>query len=482
MTIDEAYRLATELHRSGRAAEAEQFYRKILFLQPDHADVNANLGMSLLSAGRAEEAIIFLQRAISLRPRDANSIQNLGVALLQLNRNEEAVENFRVAVSISGSDARFHNNLGIALGRVYRFDEAVEHHRRALALSPDFAKAYVGLGAALWNCGTIDEAIECDRRALALQPGFDLALANLAESLANIGRFDEAETYYRQLAALRPVPTAARNAGTGRTQPDEIFVVCSIRNGGLDLLPHWLDHYSKFNPDRILLGVFDDVSPEARAEIDHFSGQWQFKTFRLTWVGTSELEQQEQCRAACRAAGATDRTWVIYADLDELHEYPLPPPQLITHAESLGVEAIYGWLLDRVAADGSLPKIPSFGDSTSASLWDVFPLGCRLTGIVLRSASRKVMMARLHLPIGAGHHAAGNVLPHPIPYGRISQYVLHHFKWHQDAVARLQWGLNHAGRNPLWQSESRRFLSWLDANGGKINLNDASTAIVRRGL
>ena len=89
-------------------------------------------------------------------------------------------------------------------------------------------------------------------------------------------------------------------------------------------------------------------------------------------------------------------------------------------------------------------------------------------------------MARSHLSVGAGHHLVSNILPYPIPLGRLNQYVVNHFKWHEEAVARLEWGLAHADRNPMWQRESRRFLDWLNANGGKINVGDPEIGAVQR--
>jgi hypothetical protein len=177
-----------------------------------------------------------------------------------------------------------------------------------------------------------------------------------------------------------------------------------------------------------------------------------------------------------RARLGGGQTWIIYADLDELQQYPVPPRELVAAAERRGIDVIYGWLLDRVAADGSLPAIPSFDDPNSPNIWNTFQIGCRLTGALLRSATRKVMMARSDVAIGAGHHTAGDRLPFPIPIGRLDQYVVYHFKWHAETIARLEWGLAHANRNPMWQYESRRFMDWLKTNGGKINLREPNLA------
>jgi tetratricopeptide (TPR) repeat protein len=463
-------------HNLNRFDEAITSFRRALAVDLNHPKATTNLGVSLYFAGRAAEAVVVLRQAIVLQPNDARSHENLGTALSELGKHEEAAQALQRAVSIQPDSALCHRKLGIELWHLARFEESVTHFRHALALEPRGAENLLGLGAALWHCGDTEEAIECNRRALAIQPNYDQALANLPEALGNIGRFDEAAGYYQQLVTLMPPPPKLPGP---RPESARFYVVCSIRNGRIDLLPHWLDYYSRLNPDEILIGVFDDVAPDIRSEIERYSKKWRFKTFAQTWKDTSELDQQEQHRIACRKHGATDHTWIAYTDLDEFHQYPVSPRELLAAADKQNIDVIYGWLLDRVAEDGSLPAIPKFDDPNSQSLWDTFAMGCRLTGRLLRAPTRKVMLARLGISVGSGHHAADGYLPHPIPLGRLGQYVVHHFKWHAEAVPRLEWGLAHADRNPQWQRESNRFLNWLKSNGGRVNMSDPEIMAMR---
>jgi tetratricopeptide (TPR) repeat protein len=479
MTIDQAFNLALQRAQSRQFAEAELLYTQVLAAQPGHFGANANLGLMLLSVGRLNDAVGFLRRAIAVRPNDFITLQNLGIALCQLNARDEAIEHLRRATVLQPNDAKAHYNLGVALWHADVEQKAIDQLRHAVKLNPNYAEAHNNLGVALWRCGTVEETIECYRRALEVQPGFVPAIAHMAEAMGNLGRFEEAAVFYERLSALRRSPNKGKQIPTKAARPHKIFIITSIRNGSIDLLPYWLDYYSKFNPDLLLIGIFDDVSPDVQGELDRLSGRWQFRTFRQKWKGTEELEQEEQRRAACLAAGADDHSWVTYTDLDEFHEYPLEPRRLIDAAESQDIAAIYGWLLDRVAQDGSFPPIPLICGSGSLSLWNAFPLGCRMSGRLLRAPTRKVMMARFDVPVGSGHHAAGNLLPHPIPHGRLEQYVVHHFKWHKAAIARLEWGLANAGCNPEWQRESKRFMNWLAQCNGKMRLDDPDLGGVR---
>jgi Glycosyl transferase family 2 len=263
-------------------------------------------------------------------------------------------------------------------------------------------------------------------------------------------------------------------AAYSQPQPDtagKVFAVTSIRNGGIDLLPHWLEHYTKLGVDRILLGIFDDVPAANRDRIEEWSRRWPLTMFRQTWKDQHELAHEEQRRSACRLAGAGPETWIVHTDLDELHEFPAPLGEIIATCEVMDINTVSGEFLDRVAADGTLGPVLA-----SPSLWGQFPVGCRLTKNLLRGWTRKVMLAKFCVACGVGHHVGSNVKAHCVPIGRPDQYIVHHFKWHAELPGRMEWAMSQPNANVMWRIEARKFLNWLKFNGGRINLGEAALA------
>lgn len=254
----------------------------------------------------------------------------------------------------------------------------------------------------------------------------------------------------------------------------QIWAVCSIRNGGLDLLPHWLDHYSRLGAHRMLIGVFDDLSPHARGDIERFAAGFPVTIFPQAWSGNHELVQEDQRRSACRKGGASPRTWILQTDFDELHEFPAPLAETIAAADAQNINVVTGQFLDRVAADGSLPPI-----RPAPSLFDQFPIKCHLTGQVLRGWTRKVMLATFDAPCGPGHHNANNVRT-GVPLGASHQYIVHHFKWHSDLTERIEWALSQPNANVIWKAEGRKFLAWFKSNGLRIHLAEAGALAARQ--
>ena len=131
-TIPEALAIAIQHHQAGRLQAAEQIYRQILAVEPNHADALHLLGVIARQAGKHE-----MPSSTSTGDRVA---RQRGFA--------------------------FHNNLGEAYrGLGQNLAEAVACYRRALELKPDYAEAHNNLGNALEGPG------EAGRSGRLLPPG-----------------------------------------------------------------------------------------------------------------------------------------------------------------------------------------------------------------------------------------------------------------------------------------------------------------------
>jgi Tfp pilus assembly protein PilF len=62
---DPLYAQANLAYQSGNLAQAEALYRQILTLNPAHAEVRNNLGLTLLAIGRYDDALAALEEALA---------------------------------------------------------------------------------------------------------------------------------------------------------------------------------------------------------------------------------------------------------------------------------------------------------------------------------------------------------------------------------------------------------------------------------
>ena len=79
-TISEALAIAIQHHQAGRLQAAEQIYRQILAVEPNHADAIHLLGVIAPRSGKHEIAVEYIGRAIGLNGNVAAFHDNLGEA------------------------------------------------------------------------------------------------------------------------------------------------------------------------------------------------------------------------------------------------------------------------------------------------------------------------------------------------------------------------------------------------------------------
>jgi protein O-GlcNAc transferase len=243
--ISALFGAAIARHQAGQLGEAEQLYRQILALDPDHADANhylgvlashfgrddvaaaliakaaarkggdpaihSNLGNALKGLGRLDEAVASYRRAISLKPDFADAHGNLGNALADQGKLDEAIAAYHRAIALKPAFAEAHNNLGNALRDQGKADESAAAYRRAIALKPDFADAHSNLGNVLMDQGALEAAAACCRRALEIKPDHAKVHYNLGNILRDLDRPDEAIASYSQAIALKPDYFQAHN-------------------------------------------------------------------------------------------------------------------------------------------------------------------------------------------------------------------------------------------------------------------------------
>jgi tetratricopeptide (TPR) repeat protein len=204
---------AVSRHRTGQAGEAERLYRRVLALDPRHADSLHLLGVLAYDARRYDDAVALIERAIELRRDVPTYHNNLGLACRAQGRIADAIACFERALSLRPHFALAQNNLGVALLSEKRLDDAVAHFDQALAVEPNHVSARVNLGTALTEQGKFDAAEAQFRRALAVEPRSADAHYNLGVALMWQNRVDEAFSAYRRAAELRFGARAAAVAG-----------------------------------------------------------------------------------------------------------------------------------------------------------------------------------------------------------------------------------------------------------------------------
>jgi tetratricopeptide (TPR) repeat protein len=260
-TTFEALAIAVQHHQAGRLRAAEQIYRQILAIEPNHVDALHLLGVIANEVGEYEIAVEYIGRAIGLKQTDAAFHSNLGNAFKGQGKLDEAVACYRRALELQPNLAEVHHNLANVFKDQGRLDEAVAHYHRALELCPDYPQTYGNLGNVLTDQRKLNEAVACYRRALELKPDDVAARNNLGIAFQELGKLDEAVACYRRALELKPefaeVHINLGNVFKGQGKLDEA-AACYRR--ALELKPEFAEAHNNLGTVFQIQGKLDEAA------------------------------------------------------------------------------------------------------------------------------------------------------------------------------------------------------------------------------
>jgi len=239
VTLAQALAIAVQHHQSGRLAEAEGIYRRILAGNPNHADALQLLGTLLGQKGDLRGGEDLLRKSVAIRPDSAWAYLNLGEFCRRQGRPAEALATIMESIRYRPT-ATAYENMAMAL-RDLRCDEAaMDALRTARKFDPNFspaggaqaidqwrkqlqmtelndARECVALCAAFTNLHRYNDAIAAAERAIALQPAMSDPYINLGWLYSLVGRLDDAAAACERAIALnRQDPAAHLNLGVLR--------------------------------------------------------------------------------------------------------------------------------------------------------------------------------------------------------------------------------------------------------------------------
>src|SRR5262249_50114574 len=158
-------------------AEAQEFFRRALTVDPNYPQATAAMSIALCSAAMRrwseiddagfEEALNLAERAVTLDPRYPNARFALGLVCMWTSRSERAIAEFEEAVKLNPSFAAAH----VLLGQMYLYtgrpEEAIEQAEHGIRLSPHDPRLFLWLPAlagAHYLLGHYEEAVAVGQR------------------------------------------------------------------------------------------------------------------------------------------------------------------------------------------------------------------------------------------------------------------------------------------------------------------------------
>ena len=222
LTLEEAVALAILLQKNEQLVEAQELYRRVLEMAPDHPDALHYAGVLAHQQGRSDEAVALIERSLALVPDQADWYSNLGIIFQSNGKLERAIDAYRRAIAIDPSHANAHSNLGVLLRATGKPSEAEAAYRTAIQLNPDHIDAYTNLGILLNGLKRTEEAAACYCKVITLRPKHREARRLLALAHCTLGAIGEAVNIFEEWLEEEPEDPIALHmlaACTGRDVP-----------------------------------------------------------------------------------------------------------------------------------------------------------------------------------------------------------------------------------------------------------------------
>src|SRR5918993_1454104 len=176
---------------------------KWLEVEPNNAQLRAELAACYLEANRFADALVQLNEAARLDPT-AGRHYDVGRVLL-IQQNYTAAETaFRHALALKPTFAEALYGLAVVRHGQRNLDEAIELYGKALAADVTNSSGHYNLGRAFAERGHLDRAVHSYRKAIELAPEDADAHQSLARALVMQNQIAEAIYRYRRTLEIEP--------------------------------------------------------------------------------------------------------------------------------------------------------------------------------------------------------------------------------------------------------------------------------------
>jgi tetratricopeptide (TPR) repeat protein len=188
----------------------ETLFQQALDVTQDNIVAEYDLGTYLNDMQRFQEAIPHLEAALRIEPEKANAQNNLGVSLIRTGDCAGAIPHLETALRIKPGYPDASHNLASCEMAAGNYTEAIRHFEAVVQANPASGGAHFWLGTALEKIpARAPEALAEYETALRLNPNDVMINTHLGELLADMGRTSEAISHLEAAQRVHATPSTA---------------------------------------------------------------------------------------------------------------------------------------------------------------------------------------------------------------------------------------------------------------------------------
>jgi hypothetical protein len=212
---------------------------------------------------------------------------------------------------------------------------------------------------------------------------------------------------------------------------------------GVNLLPHFINHYSKYVDEINIVIYSSDINPNLSYEVKEIIKDYDnVKVVNEIYDRIFDWEKVTKLYNFIKSK--KPNSWWITADIDELQLYPEDSlHKLIYDCQENGWEVARGGFIDRIGENGEFKELVS-----DVSIWEQYPNAGFFRYPLSLANPNKICLSKGNIEITHGQHYAkihGETTwryrgwAHPLiaPIETHSVQV-HHFKWDNTSIDRIK--------------------------------------------
>ncbi len=248
----------------------------------------------------------------------------------------------------------------------------------------------------------------------------------------------------------------------------------SVVGHGTNLIPHFIDHYSKY-VDEIQFIVYQSlIQPTLIDDVKNIIKN--YKNVKIVKTIEDRVFDWEKVTALYNLIKSKNpNDWWVIADIDEFHLYPNDNIlKLISNCNEYGWDLVRGGFIDRVGVDGEFVELKD-----DENIFKQFPNMGFFRYPMSKACPNKVCVMKGYVEITSGQHYAkinGQTTwrwqgwNHPLinPHSFVQ---VHHFKWDKTSVERIK-AVADVKKDYSYSDEYRLMYKELTKSKFKINLNN----------
>jgi len=215
----------------------------------------------------------------------------------------------------------------------------------------------------------------------------------------------------------------------------------SVIGHGVNLIPHFIDHYSKY-VDEIQFVVYQSpIHPTLINDVKEVIKDHKNVKIVKT-IENTEFDWGKVTALYNLMKSKNPNDWWVISDIDEFHLYPNDDlNSLITNCDKYGWDLVRGGFIDRIGPEGNFSKLEQ-----TQNIFEQFPNAGFFRYPMSKACPNKVCVMKGYIELTDGQHYAkidGHTTwkwqgwNHPLinPHSFVQ---VHHFKWDKTCVDRIK--------------------------------------------